>query len=83
MTRRKAAEFKSDRCHPPSIFGIKNTSAPGFTGRRKSISYNSPSIATVVSYSSVSASPGNFRSISRMTPRRVFAATWNSVTPPV
>ncbi|HME20637.1 MAG TPA: hypothetical protein VKI44_04625, partial [Acetobacteraceae bacterium] len=61
---------------------MKNTSAPGLIGRRKSISYSSPSIATVVSSSSVSAKPGNFRSISRMTPRRVFAATANSVTPP-
>ena len=31
----------------------------------------------------VSPSPGNIRSISRSTPRRFFASTVNSVTPPV
>ena len=44
--------------YPPSIRGMKNTSAPGGTGWKYPVSWYSPLIATVVSSSRCSPRPG-------------------------
>src|ERR1700677_836006 len=67
--------------YPPSIRGMKNTSASGGTGWKYPVSWYSPLMATVVSSSRCSPSPGNNSSIAFNTPRRFFASTSNSRTP--